>query len=55
MGARYSCKTFKPRYEKFIEGTHMATIALPKEQSFEAPAIEEYLIKRLQPKLNELK
>ena len=52
IGAKYSSKTFESRNTKFSEGTQMATIALPEDRSFEAPSIEEFLIKKLNPKLN---
>jgi hypothetical protein len=41
-----------PREEWLKSVRFVINVAVPKELSFEAPAIEEFLIRKLQPKIN---
>jgi len=44
---------FKQDKVKYSATRFLATISVPDYRSFEAPAVEEFLIKRLKPPLNE--
>lgn len=52
IGTRFSSKDCRCLDDRFSSVSMLATIALPDERAFEAAAIEEYLISRLQPPLN---
>jgi len=54
VGERFSSKDCRCLVDKFCSVTMLATIAFQNERAFEAPSIEEYLIRRLQPPLNEV-
>ena len=43
-----------PKDEYFKDVRYVATIGVPIERAFEAPAIEEFLIARLDPPLNSI-
>ncbi|WP_147383573.1 hypothetical protein [Nitrosomonas supralitoralis] len=40
--------------DTFKDVRYIATIAVPKDRAFEAPAIEEFLLRRLESPLNSL-